>query len=159
MQQTPATSRTKARTGTKANAKAGTGRMARFDTIDSYLATLDDDKRAALQKLRKDIHAAAPGAVECISYGLPAMRHRGRLLVAFGGAAKHCAFYPGAAPLKAHAKELEGYDTSKGTIRFAAERPLSTTLVRKIVRTRIAEDADKRALEPRSTPRRRKKAA
>ena len=57
------------------------------------------------------------------------------------GAANHCAFYPGAFPVEGHKKELEAYGTSKGTIRFQADRPLPATLVRKLVKTRIAERA------------------
>ena len=85
-------------------------------TIDEYLAVVSDDQRAALEKLRKTIRAAAPGAEECISYQIPAFRLNGRLLVAFGAAANHCAFYPGAFPMAAHRDELKGYDTSKGFV-------------------------------------------
>jgi uncharacterized protein YdhG (YjbR/CyaY superfamily) len=113
-------------------------------SIDAYLASLSREKRAALQKLRKAIKAAVPGAEECISYQMPAFRSGGRILVWFGAATKHCAFYPGAGPVAAHQDELEGYDTSKGTIRFQADRPLPATLVRKLVRFRIAEYAGKR---------------
>ncbi len=111
----------------------------KFETIGAYLASLDRPKRAALQKLRKDIRAAAPGAVECISYGIPAFRLDGKMIVAFGASAKHCSFYPGAHPVKAHAKDLAKYSTSKGTIRFSADEPLPTALVRRLVRTRVAE--------------------
>ena len=110
-----------------------------FETISAYLASLEKPKRAALQKLRKDIRAAAPGAVECISYGIPAFRLDGKMIVAFGASAKHCAFYPGAHPVKAHAKELAKYSTSKGTIRYSPAEPLPTALVRRLVRTRVAE--------------------
>ena len=110
-------------------------------TIDEYLAPLSNEKRAALEKLRRAIKSAAPKAEECISYRIPAFRLGGRLLVAFGAAANHCAFYPGAFPVEAHKKELKAYDTSKGTIRFHADSPLPATLVRKLVRTRIAEYA------------------
>jgi uncharacterized protein YdhG (YjbR/CyaY superfamily) len=113
--------------------------------IDEYLAPLASDKRTALEKLRKDIRAAAPGAEEVISYGIPAFRLGGRLLVGFGAAAKHCAFYPGSHPIEAHRKDLAAYDTSKGTIRFPPNRPLPATLVRKLVKTRIAERAPKSA--------------
>jgi len=109
------------------------------ETIDEYLAPLSDDKRAALEKLRKAVKSAAPKAEECISYQMPGFRLNGRLLVSFGAAAKHCAFYPGAHPVKAHQDELKSYDTSKGTIRFPADRPLPAALVRKLVKTRIAE--------------------
>ena len=110
-------------------------------SIDAYLAALDGEKRAALAKLRKDIRAAAPEAEECIRYGIPTFVVGGRMLVSFGAAARHCAFYPGARPVEAHRRELARYDTSKGTIRFPAETPLAASLVRKLVRTRIAERA------------------
>jgi uncharacterized protein YdhG (YjbR/CyaY superfamily) len=111
----------------------------KFETIAAYIASLDKPKRATLQKLRRDIRAAAPGLKECIGYGIPAFRLDGKMLVAFGASAKHCSFYPGAHPVKAHAKELAKYSTSKGTIRFSPDEPLSTALVRKLVRTRVAE--------------------
>jgi uncharacterized protein YdhG (YjbR/CyaY superfamily) len=106
-------------------------------TIDEYMRTLSPDKRAALQRLRRDIHAAAPGLEECISYQVPAFRLGGRMLVAFGGAASHCAFYPGSI-VGAFRKELVPFDTAKGTIRFQADKPLPASLVRKIVKARIA---------------------
>ncbi len=110
-------------------------------TIDDYLAPLSSEKRVALENLRTAIQSAAPKAQECISYGIPAFRIDGRLLVAFGAAANHCAFYPGAYPITAHRGELEAYDTSKGTIRFQARSPLPAKLVRKLVKARIAEHA------------------
>jgi uncharacterized protein YdhG (YjbR/CyaY superfamily) len=108
-------------------------------TIDEYLAPLDAEKRASLQKLRKSVRSAAPRAEECISYGIPAFRLDGRLLVAFGAGAKHCAFYPGARPIEAHREALRSYSTSKGTVRFPPANPLPGPLVRKLVKTRIAE--------------------
>jgi len=116
-------------------------KSAKPQTIDEYLAPLSSEKRAALEKLRRAIKSAAPRAEECISYGVPGFRLDGRLLVSFGAAVKHCAFYPGAAPIKAHKDELKDYDTSKGTIRFPANSSLPVTLVRKLVKTRIAEHA------------------
>ena len=112
------------------------------ETIDDYLAPLSSDKRAALQKLRKSIRSAAPGAEECIAYGIPAFRLQGRMLVAFGAAAKHCAFYPGALPVRVLETELADYSTSKGTIRFKADAPLPPALVRKLVKARVAEYSD-----------------
>jgi uncharacterized protein YdhG (YjbR/CyaY superfamily) len=110
-------------------------------TIDEYLASVPDDKRAALERLRKAITAAAPRAEECISYQLPAFRLDGKSLVAFGAAKNHCAFYPmSACALEAHKDELKGYSTSAGTIRFQADKPLPAALVRKLVKARIAEN-------------------
>lgn len=110
-------------------------------TIDDYLATVGADQRASLEKLRKTIHAAAPKAEECISYGLAAFRLDGKPLVAFGATANHCAFYlMSGSTVAAHADELGGYDTSKGTVRFSAKKPLPAALVRKLVKARIAEN-------------------
>ena len=110
-------------------------------TIDEYLAALSDDQRAALEELRKTIRAVAPNAVECINYGLAAFRLNGKNLVAMGATAKHCAFYlMSNTTVEAHKDELRGYDTSTGTIRFQADKPLPAALVRKLVQARIAEN-------------------
>ncbi len=119
-------------------------------TIDEYLAQLPPDKRAALQWLRRHIKAAAPGAEECISYGIPAFRLDGKLLVHFGAAARHCAFYPGAV-VEQYARELAAYDTSKGTIRFPPDDPLPAALVRKLVKAQITRRAAAPSARRRST--------
>jgi len=109
-------------------------------TIDEYLAALPSEKREALENLREVIRFAAPKAEECISYGIPAFR-QGRMLVAFGATSKHCALYVmSSSLLGAFKDELKGYDTSKGTIRFQANRPLPASLVTKLVKARIAEN-------------------
>jgi len=113
-------------------------------TIDEYLALLPPDKRAALQWLRRHIKAAAPDAEECISYGIPAFRLDGKLLVHFGAAATHCAFYPGAV-VEQYARDLAAYDIGKGTVRFPPDNPPTAALVRKLVKAQIARRAAARA--------------
>ncbi|HEU5247508.1 MAG TPA: DUF1801 domain-containing protein [Candidatus Udaeobacter sp.] len=109
-------------------------------TIDEYLATVKPEQRAALQKLRRTIHAAASTVEECISYGIPAFRLNGRSLVFFGAWANHCSFYPGSSKtLKNFQSDLKDFQVSKGTIRFSSDNPLPTALVKKLVKTRIAE--------------------
>lgn len=109
-------------------------------SIDDYLAGLEPAPRAALEKLRRAIAAAAPEAEEGWSYGLPAFRYHGRPLVAFAVAAKHCSFFPMSPEvIAAHADELAGYDTSKGTIRFSPGSELPAALVRKLVKARLTE--------------------
>jgi uncharacterized protein YdhG (YjbR/CyaY superfamily) len=113
-------------------------------SINEYLAAVSPDQRAALEKLRKTIGATAPKAEECISYGLAAFRLNGKPLVAFGATTSHCAFYPmSSSTVAAHADELKDFDTSKGTIRFQADKPLPVVLVRKLVKARIAENAER----------------
>jgi uncharacterized protein YdhG (YjbR/CyaY superfamily) len=111
----------------------------KLETIDDYLAGVDDDKRAALERLRKTIKAIIPRAEECISYQMPAFRLDGRVLVWFGAGAKHCAFYPGGL-VTDFEQELGDYEISKGTIRFQPDRPLPAALVRKLIKARIARD-------------------
>ena len=109
--------------------------------IDEYLETVEPDQRVALEKLRKVIHDAAPGAEECISYGLAAFRKE-KMLVAFGARPGHCAFYVmSSTTLRAFRDELRRYDVSTSTIRFQPERPLPVALVRKLVKARLAENA------------------
>lgn len=108
--------------------------------IDQILSSLPDDKRAALQALRQAIAAAAPDAVEGISYGLPAFRYRGRPLVSYNASKSHCAFFPmSPAVLDRHRDELAGFDLAKGTIRFSPDRPIPAEIVSAIVRERMAE--------------------
>lgn len=114
---------------------------AKKTTIDEYLAAVSDEQRPVLQKLRQLIHANAPEAEEYIGYGLAAFRLHGKPLVAFGATPKHCAFYlMSNSTVDAHQDILEKYDTSTGTIRFAASKPLPAALVKKLVKARIAEN-------------------
>ena len=108
--------------------------------IDAVLAGLPDDQRRALQALREAIAAAAPDAVEAMSYGAPAFRYRDHPLVSFNAAKHHCALYVmSPAVIAAHAAELAGFDTTKGAIRFTPDRPLPDEVITKLVRARVAE--------------------
>ena len=118
-------------------------------TVDEYLASVNSDHSKALQKIRETVHAVAPNAQECISYGIPAFRLNGRSLVFFGAWANHCVFYPGSsATLKKFRNELRDFQTSKGTIRFSPGNPLPVPLVRKLVKARIAENNNKNRSKP-----------
>ena len=112
----------------------------RSPEIDSFLATLPDDVRAALEALRRTIAAAAPEAVEAIAYGVPAFKYRGRPLVSFGAGKDRCSFYvQSPAVMDANRELLKGYSTTKGTVHFTPTAPLPEDLVTKLVRDRIAE--------------------
>jgi uncharacterized protein YdhG (YjbR/CyaY superfamily) len=109
------------------------------ETIDEYLAELSDDKRAALERLRKIIQDAVPRAEECISYQLPAFRLDRKVIMWFGATPNHCALYPGGI-VEDYKDELAEYETSKGTIRFQPDHPLPAALVKKLVKARIAKN-------------------
>lgn len=108
--------------------------------IDATLAALPPDQRDAMQTLRATVAAAAPDAIEAISYGAPAFRYHGHPLVSYAAARSHCSFFPMSPSLiEAHLAELEAFDTAKGTIRFTPDRPLPAALIGTIVRERMAE--------------------
>lgn len=114
-------------------------------TVDEYLAQLPKHQRAALEKLRKMIRAAAPEATEGISYRIPTFKYHGGL-VAFAAFKDHCSFFPmSPAVIREHADLLKAYVLSKGTIRFQTDKPLPATLVRKLVKARIAENESRKS--------------
>ncbi|MBL7817872.1 MAG: DUF1801 domain-containing protein [Saprospiraceae bacterium] len=111
-----------------------------FSTIDEYLTTLPDDKRALLSSVRAAIREAAPDAEEYIGYMMPAYKYHGPL-VYFSAFAKHCSFFPGNSSLIARlSDELKPFKTAKGTISFTVDNPMPLELIKKIVRLRVAEN-------------------
>jgi uncharacterized protein YdhG (YjbR/CyaY superfamily) len=108
--------------------------------VQEFLAAVPEEAQATLEGLRKTIRATVPNATEAISYGVPTFKYQGRPLVSYGATKSHCAFYVMSPEvMRAHAAELQRYDTGKGTIRFPASKPLPAALVRKLVKARIAE--------------------
>lgn len=109
---------------------------------DAYLAKLSPEKRSTLEKVRKAIRAAAPAAEEGMSYGMPAFI-QGKPIAGYAASANHCAYYPmSGAVVAALQADLDGYETSKGAIRFPIGKPLPATLVRKLVKARLSEIAE-----------------
>ena len=108
--------------------------------IDDYLATVSPDKKAALVKLRKTIRSIVPRAEECISYKIPAFRLDGTVVAGFCATAKGCSYFPfSGSTFRTLASELRAYEKTKSSLHFKPEKPLPTTLVRKLIKARIEE--------------------
>jgi uncharacterized protein YdhG (YjbR/CyaY superfamily) len=112
--------------------------------IGEYLAAVPEPARITLEKLRATIRSAAPAeATEAISYRIPTFKYKGSLL-AFAAFSKHCSLFPMSySVIKMFKNELRGFDVSKGTIHFTAEKPLPDALVKKLVKARVAEKLKK----------------
>ena len=115
--------------------------IAKSGEVDKYLAAVPEGARATLEKLRKTIKAAAPGATEVLWYQIPTVKVDGRPILSFAAFKNHCSIFPMSyAFIRAHEEELKPYYTSKGTIRFTAAKPLPAALVKRLVKTRIKEN-------------------
>jgi uncharacterized protein YdhG (YjbR/CyaY superfamily) len=106
----------------------------------AYIAALPPDARRILKMIRETIIAAAPGATEHFSYGIPGFRFDGKPLMWYASWKQHVSMYPMTATIKrANAAGLKGYEVSKGTVRFPLTKPPSRTLVTRLVKARLAE--------------------
>jgi len=115
---------------------------ATFNNTDEYIAMFPENVQEILQTLRAAIKKTAPAAEEVISYKMPAFRLNG-MLVWFAANKEHIGFYPTPSPIKVFKKELAGYKTSKGAIRFPLGKTIPLTLVKDIVRYRVKENSEK----------------
>ena len=116
--------------------------MPKHANVDEYMATLPDDRRAVMEKLRTTIGAAAPDAVEGISYNMPAFRLDGRFLVSYEAFKHHYSLFPWSDAMAAElGAALQPYAVGKGTIRFPKDQPIPLDVVARVVEFRRREVA------------------
>jgi uncharacterized protein YdhG (YjbR/CyaY superfamily) len=112
--------------------------------IDAYLATVPEPARATLQTVRAAIRSALPPtATETISYKIPAFQH-GEIIIWFAAFANHCSIFPTARVIEQFKNHLKPFTISKGTIQFPIDKPLPASLLKKMVKARLAQIASKK---------------
>jgi uncharacterized protein YdhG (YjbR/CyaY superfamily) len=107
--------------------------------IDEYIERYPKNIQLILQKIRRTIKRAAPDAKEAISYQIPTFKLGGNL-VHFAAFAKHISFFPESSGIAKFKKELEAYETSKGTVRFPLGKAIPCELISKITKFRVKEN-------------------
>ena len=108
--------------------------------IDDYLATVDEPTRVAFEHVRDVVTGIAPSVSEGTSYGMPALRYRGKPLLGFKAARDHLSVFPfSPQAVDAVRDRLDGFSLSKGTIRFVVVRPIPDDVIADVVRYRIGE--------------------
>ena len=110
------------------------------DEIDAYLAALEEPKRSTLEELRKAILEVVPDAEQSLSYGLPAFKVRRKTVAGFAAFKNHLSYLPHSGSVLAElGDDVAGYETSKGSLKFAIDKPLPKRLVKKLVAARMRE--------------------
>jgi uncharacterized protein YdhG (YjbR/CyaY superfamily) len=108
--------------------------------MDEYLDGLPASERVALERVRSVVTKIAPEAEEGVSYGMPAFIYEGRPLLGFRAAKRHLSVFPfSPAAIASVEDRLEGFELSKGTIRFTPENPLPEKVLADVVRARQQE--------------------
>jgi uncharacterized protein YdhG (YjbR/CyaY superfamily) len=111
-------------------------------SIDEYIQGFPVAVQSRLQQVRKAIQLAAPNATEKISYAMPAFYLNGNI-VYFAGYKNHIGFYPTSSGIRAFTGDIIKYKSSKGAVQFPHDKRLPVTLIKKIVRFRVKEMAEK----------------
>ncbi len=126
-----------------------TGRRAP-KTIDQYIAGYPDDVQEILEKVRRTVRKAAPGAEEAIKYRMPTFTLNGNL-VHFAAFKKHIGFYPVPTGIEAFKKELSVYEGGKGSVQFSLDKPIPYDLISRIVKFRVKENLKTAAAKGKKT--------
>ena len=106
------------------------------NSIDEYIVAQPEDVRPLLQSIRETIRAAAPEAIEKISWQMPTF-WKDENLIHFAAFKKHIGLYPGGEATSKFAERLVGYKTSKGAIQLPLGKPIDYELITDIVRWRV----------------------
>lgn len=109
-----------------------------MSVIDEYLSQVAPDEKTELERIRRIVRHAVPEVAEVISYGMPVLKYNGKYLIGFAAFKDHMSVFPGSMPVDQLKDKLHDYKTSKGTIQFTVEKPLSEALIKELVDVSLA---------------------
>ena len=114
--------------------------MPKFATYQEYLASIPEERRAGVERIRDLAVAAAPDAVETISYDMPTLRLDGHFLVSWAAFKRHYSLFPASdVVVQELGEDIQPFLAGRGTIRFPDDQPLPDDVVTRVVRTRVTE--------------------
>lgn len=108
-----------------------------MSTINDYLKNVTPEQKAEFGRIREIVHSYADNVEETISYGIPTFKYKGKHLLYFGAFKNHMSLFPGAAIAKNIENKLKGYEISKGTIHFTAQKPIPEPIINEILQQRL----------------------
>lgn len=111
-----------------------------MSSFDDYLASVPESQKTELERIRRFVGRLVPEAEEATSYGMPAFKYRDRPLLGFRASKNHLSVFPFSPAAVDSARDaLEGFDLSKGTVRFTPDKPIPDAALEELVRHRLRE--------------------
>lgn len=114
-------------------------KTAAASNVDEYISTFPKETAKILHQLRITVSKAAPEAEETISYGIPAFRYKGRIIIYFAGYKNHIGLYATPAAHTAFQKELSAYKQGRGSVQFPLDQSMPLDLIKKIVKFKVKQ--------------------
>lgn len=112
--------------------------------VTSHLKKFDKPQRDALQAVRLAIAELLPDAEEVIKYGIPTFAIEGKGVIGFDGYKNHNSIFPYSGSINQILKEdLSKYQQTKGSIHFDKEKPFPKALLKKIIKERLKQIAER----------------
>ncbi len=112
-----------------------------MNEIDSYISGIENPlEQEALENLRKTLHELLPGAVECISYGIPTLKVGGKWVAGFGWFKNHLSFFPFSGSIFEYfPEEMKDWKHTKSSLHFSVEKTIPREFLKKMIQKRLEQ--------------------
>ena len=111
--------------------------------VRKHYANAPQPQQETMLEMRKRVLELVPKAEEVVSYGMPAFKLDGVIVAGLLSNEKHVGYYPfSGSILHLFPAELAKYSITKSAIHVPVDKPLSKTLIRKLIKARIAQSKE-----------------